>query len=99
MYHDLAYSVVADKNIFSENLFKAIYGYLMLFNKGYGFDKHTLEQRVEFIKAMLDYPSLYLKKDLKQKLASQIASDISQAANCIAALRETVDKAFKQKIF
>ncbi|ABK89667.1 ATP-dependent helicase [Francisella tularensis subsp. novicida] len=97
LYHDLAYSVVADKNIFSENLFKAIYGYLMLFNKGYGFDKHTLEQRVEFIKAMLDYPSLYLKKDLKQKLASQIASDISQAANCIAALRETVDKAFKQK--
>lgn len=58
-----------------------------------------LEQRVEFIKAMLDYPSLYLKKDLKQKLASQIASDISQAANCIAALKKTVDKAFKQKIF
>ncbi|MBZ5732313.1 ATP-binding domain-containing protein [Francisella tularensis subsp. holarctica] len=56
-----------------------------------------LEQRVEFIKAMLYYPSLYLKKDLKQKLASQIASDISQAANCIAALKETVDKAFKQK--
>ncbi|MDE4969831.1 ATP-dependent helicase, partial [Francisella tularensis subsp. holarctica] len=36
-------------------------------------------------------------KDLKQKLASQIASDISQAANCFAALKETVDKAFKQK--
>ncbi|MBK2356831.1 ATP-dependent helicase [Francisella hispaniensis] len=97
LYHDLAYNVVADKNIFSENLFKAIYGYLMLFNKGYGFSKHTLEQRVEFIKSMLDYPSLYLKKDLKQKLAIQIASDISQAANFIAALSETVDKAFKQK--
>ncbi|AEE26402.1 ATP-dependent helicase [Francisella hispaniensis] len=97
LYHDLAYNVVADKNIFSENLFKAIYGYLMLFNKGYGFSKHTLEQRVEFIKSMLDYPSLYLKKDLKQKLAIQIASDISQAANFITALSETVDKAFKQK--
>ena len=70
----------------------------MLFNKGYSFDKHTLEQRIEFIKSMLDYPSLYLKKDLKQKLLTiQIASDISQAANLIAALSETVDKVFKQK--
>jgi DNA helicase-2/ATP-dependent DNA helicase PcrA len=97
LYNDLAYNVVADKNIFSENLFKAIYGYLMLFNKGYGFEKHTEEQRVEFIKSMLDYPSLYLKKDIKQKLAQEIAKDVSQAMNLIADLTETVDKPFKEK--
>ncbi|APC91641.1 MULTISPECIES: ATP-dependent helicase [Francisella] len=97
LYNDLAYNIVADKNIFSENLFKAIYGYLMLINKGYGFDKHTLEQRVEFIKSMLDYPSLYLKKELKLTLATAIANDVSQAANIIAAISQTVDKTFKQK--
>ena len=97
LYNDLAYSVVADKNIFSENLFKAIYGYLMLFNKGYGFEEHTIEQRVEFIKSMLDYPSLYLKKDTKQKLAQEIAKDVSQAMTLIADLTKTVDKPFKEK--
>lgn len=97
LYNDLAYNVVADKNIFSENLFKAIYGYLMLFNKGYGFEKHTIEQRVEFIKSMLDYPSLYLKKDTKQKLAQEIAKDVSQAMTLIADLTKTVDKPFKEK--
>lgn len=97
LYHDLAYSVVADKNIFSENLFKAIYGYLMLFNKGAGFEKHTVEQRAEFIKAMLDYPSLYLKRDIKQKLATDIARDVSKAMSLIADLTKDVDKPFKEK--
>ncbi|GMN88776.1 ATP-dependent helicase [Francisella sciaenopsi] len=97
LYHDLAYNVVADKNIFSENLFKAIYGYLMLFNKGRGFAKHSIEQRVEFIKAMLDYPSLYLKKDVKQNLANKIAEDISASMNIISELTQTVDKLFKEK--
>ena len=46
---------------------------------------------------MLDYPSLYLKKDLKQKLAIQIASNISRAANFIVALSKTVDKALNKK--
>lgn len=99
LYHDLAYSVVADKNIFSENLFKAIYGYLMLFNKGRGFAKHSIDQRIEFIKAMLDYPSLYLKKDVKQNLANKIAEDISASMNIISELTKTVDKPFKEKIF
>lgn len=97
LYNDLAYNVVADKNIFSENLFKAMYGYLMLFNKGYGFEKHAIEQRVEFIKSMLDYPSLYLKKDVKQKLAQEIAKDISQAMILIGNLAKNVDKPFKEK--
>lgn len=97
LYNDLAYNVVADKNIFSENLFKAVYGYLMLFNKGYGFLKHTTEQRVEFIKSMLDYPSLYLKKDVKQKLAQNIAQDISKAMELISDLTKSVDKPFKER--
>lgn len=97
LYHDLAYNVVADKNIFSENLFKAIYGYLMLFNKGQGFAKHSIEQRIEFIKSMLDYPSLYLKKDVKQSLANKIAQDISASMNIISELTKTVDKPFKEK--
>ncbi|BCD90782.1 DNA helicase [Francisella halioticida] len=97
LYNDLAYRVVADKNIFSENLFKAIYGYLMLFNKGYGFEKHSIEHRVEFIKSMLDYPSLYLKRDTKQKLAQEIAKDISQAMTLIADLTKTADKPFKKR--
>ncbi|AIT08830.1 DNA helicase [Candidatus Francisella endociliophora] len=97
LYHDLAYSVVADKNIFSENLFKAIYGYLMLFNKGAGFEKHNIDQRAEFIKSMLDYPSLYLKKDVKQKLAHDIAKDVSKAMSLISDLTKDVDKPFKEK--
>jgi len=97
LYHDLAYRVVADKNIFSENLFKAIYGYLMLFNKGRGFAKHSIDQRIEFIKAMLDYPLLYLKKDVKQNLANKIAQDISASMNIISELTKTVDKPFKEK--
>ncbi|WP_150463986.1 ATP-dependent helicase [Francisella sp. XLW-1] len=97
LYHDLAYNVIADKNIFSENLFKAIYGYLMLFNKAKGFAKHSVEQRVDFIKSMLDYPSLYLKKDAKQNLANKIAQDISASMNIISELTKTVDKPFKEK--
>ncbi len=97
LYNDLAYNVVADKNIFSEGLFKAIYGYLMLINKGYGFNKHTLEQRIDFIKAMLDYPSLYLKKAVKEKIASDIAKDISKASEVFAKLATDVDKPFKEK--
>ncbi|WP_395167610.1 ATP-dependent helicase [Francisella salimarina] len=97
LYHDLAYNVIVDKNIFSENLFKAIYGYLMLFNKAKGFAKHSVEQRVDFIKSMLDYPSLYLKKDAKQNLANKIAQDISASMNIISELTKTVDKPFKEK--
>ena len=59
LYHDLAYKMSLLIKISLVRTFpKAIYGYLMLFNKGYSFDKHTLEQRIEFIKSMLDYPSL-----------------------------------------
>ena len=97
LYNDLAYSVVADKNIFSEVLFKAVYGYLMLINKGYGFNKHTLEQKVDFIKAMLDYPSLYLKKAVKEKIANDMAKDISKASEVFAKLASDADKIFKEK--
>lgn len=97
LYNDLSYSVVADKNIFSEGLFKAIYGYLMLINKGYGFSKHSFEQRVEFIKSMLDYPSLYLKKDVKQKVATDIANDVSNSQQILADLAAAADKPFKEK--
>jgi DNA helicase-2/ATP-dependent DNA helicase PcrA len=97
LYNDLAYNVVADKNIFSEGLFKAVYGYLMLINKGYGFNKHTLEQKVDFIKAMLDYPSLYLKKAVKEKIANDIAKDISKATEVFARLGADADKPFKEK--
>ncbi|MGQ4002344.1 ATP-dependent helicase [Francisellaceae bacterium CB299] len=97
LYNDLAYNVVADKNIFSEGLFKAIYGYLMLINKGYGFNKHTLAQKVEFVKAMLDYPSLYLKKAVKEKIANDIAKDISTANDVFAKLAADADKPFKEK--
>lgn len=97
LYNDLAYNVVAGKNIFSENLFKAIYGYLMLFNKGSGFEKHAINQRVDFVKAMLDYPSLYLKKEVKQKLAQDIVQDVSQAMKLISDLTKTVDKSYKEK--
>jgi len=97
LYNDLAYNVVADKNIFSEGLFKAIYGYLMLINKGYGFNKHTLEQKVDFIKAMLDYPSLYLKKAVKEKVANDIAKDITKASEVFARLGADADKPFKEK--
>ena len=97
LYNDLAYNVVADKNIFSEGLFKAVYGYLMLINKGYGFNKHTLEQKVDSIKAMLDYPSLYLKKAVKEKIANDIAKDISKATEVFARLGTDADKPFKEK--
>jgi DNA helicase-2/ATP-dependent DNA helicase PcrA len=97
LYNDLSYSVVADKNIFSEGLFKAVYGYLMLINKGYGFTKHSFEQRVEFIKSMLDYPSLYLKKDVKQKVATDIANDVFNAHQVLADLAAKADKPFKEK--
>lgn len=97
LYNDLSYSVVADKNIFSEGLFKAVYGYLMLINKGYGFTKHSFEQRVEFIKSMLDYPSLYLKKDVKQKVATDIANDVSNAHQILVDLAAKADKSFKEK--
>nr|WP_280525947.1 ATP-dependent helicase [Allofrancisella inopinata] len=97
LYNDLPYHVVADKDIFSENIFKAIYGYLMLLNKGYGFEKHIIDQRIEFIKAMLDYPSLYLKKEQKQTLAIKIAKDIDQATSLIIELSKNVDKSFKEK--
>ena len=97
LYNDLAYNVVADKNIFSEGLFKTIYGYLMLINKGYGFNKHTLEQKIDFIKAMLDYPSLYLKKVVKEKVANDIAKDITKASEVFARLGADADKRFKEK--
>lgn len=97
LYNDLQYKVVADKNIFSEPLFKAIYGYLMLLNNGYGFSSHEESQRVEFIKSMLDYPSLYLKKDVKEKLATKISLDPSQASKYIAEVAKDADKPFKEK--
>ncbi|QIV94432.1 ATP-dependent helicase [Allofrancisella frigidaquae] len=97
LYNDLPYHVVADKDIFSENIFKAIYGYLMLLSKGYGLEKHTIDQRIEFIKAMLDYPSLYLKKEQKQALAVKIAKNIDQATSLIIELSKNVDKPFKEK--
>ncbi|XSZ47651.1 hypothetical protein ACP8HZ_04460 [Francisella noatunensis] len=46
---------------------------------------------------MLDYPSLYLKKDVKQNLANKIAQDISASMNIISELTKTVDKPFKEK--
>ncbi|AJC49043.1 ATP-dependent helicase [Allofrancisella guangzhouensis] len=97
LYNDLPYHVVADKDIFSENLFKAIYGYLMLLNKGCGFKKHAPDQRIGFIKAMFDYPSLYLKKDQKQTVAVKIAKNIDQATSLIIELSKNVDKSFKEK--
>jgi DNA helicase-2/ATP-dependent DNA helicase PcrA len=69
----------------------------MLINKGYGFNKHTLAQKVEFVKAMLDYPSLYLKKAVKEKIANDIAKDISTANDVFAKLAADADKPFKEK--
>ena len=97
LYNNLEYNVVADKNVFSEGLFKAIYGYMMLFNKGYGFKQHSVEDRIDFIKSMLDYPSLYLTKDIKNTVASKIANDIDNFSNIISDLAKNVDKPFKEK--
>ena len=97
LYNDLPYNVVADKSIFSDNLFKAIYGYLILFNQGYGFKKHSQEEACEIVQAMFDYPSLYLKRDVKQKLATEIAKDISQAPNQIKKLVNVSDEIYKSK--
>ena len=57
---------------------------MMLFNKGYGFKQHSIEERIDFIKSMLDYPSLYLKKDIKHITAVKIANDIDNSSkyNC-----------------
>ncbi|APC96236.1 ATP-dependent helicase [Francisella frigiditurris] len=97
LYSDLPYSVVADKNVFDENLFRAIYGYLMLVNNGKGFLEYQENERIEFIKAMLDYPSLYLKKDQKQRIAEEIASNLIMAPQILEGLLSSVIEPYKKK--
>ncbi len=46
---------------------------------------------------MLDYPSLYLKKALKEKIANDIAKAISKANDVFERLSSDADKPFKEK--
>jgi len=96
LYNDLPYKTEESKNVFDEKLFLAIYGYLMLFNNCNGFDKYEDKDRVKFIDAMLDYPSLYLTKSVKQNIVNEISLNIINAHKYIEKLAVNVDKKFKE---
>ena len=97
LYNDLPYRVEEGKNIFEEPLFLAIYGYLMLFDNAKGFKNYEQQDRVKIVKAMLDYPSLYLQRDVKESLAQEISKNLTKAPDFIEFLAENVDKVFKEK--